>query len=290
MKVSGFTFVRNAVQYDYPLVEAITSILPLCDEFVVAAGDSSDDTVPLIQSIQSSKIKIIHTKWDETLRQGGRTFAIETNKAFAAISPDADWAFYIQADEIVHEKYLPVIKEAMLRYKDDKRVEGLVFNYLHFYGSYDYVADAYRWYRREVRVIKNDKSIASYKDAQGFRRKPDIKLNGKLIDAYIYHYGWVRDPRAMQGKRRGFNHFYFDDEWIEKHVGKAEEFDYSGIDSLRKFEGTHPEVIKRRIQKMNWKFDHDISKNNFRPKDKFKQIVEKLTGWRIGEFRNYKLI
>lgn len=290
MKVSGFTFVRNAVQYDYPLVEAITSILPLCDEFVVAAGDSSDNTVELIRSIQSPKIKIIHTEWDESLRQGGRTFAIETNKAFAAISPDADWAFYIQADEIVHEKYLPIIREAMLRYKDDKRVDGLVFNYLHFYGSYDYVADAYRWYRREVRVIKNDKEIASYRDAQGFRRKPDVKLNAKLIDAYIYHYGWVRDPRAMQGKRRGFNHFYFDDAWIEKHVGKAEEFDYSEIDSVRKFAGTHPEVMKNRIEKMNWKFDHDISKNNFKPKDKFKRIVENLTGWRIGEFRNYKLI
>lgn len=290
MKVSGFTFVRNAVQYDYPVVEAISSILPLCDEFVVAVGNSGDNTRELVLSINSPKIKIIDSTWDESLRQGGQTFALETNKAFKAISEDSDWAFYIQADEVVHEKYHNAIKEAMTKYKDDPRVEGLLFNYLHFYGSYDYVGDAYRWYRREVRVIKNDPTINSYKDAQGFRKLPNIKISAKLIDAYIYHYGWVRDPRKMQGKRRSFNHFYFDDEWIEKNVGSAAEFDYSEIDALRTFEGTHPQVMKKRIEAMNWKFDHDISHNNFKLKDRFKRFVENLTGYRIGEFRNYKII
>lgn len=290
MKVSGFTFVRNAVQYDYPVVEAITSILPLCDEFIVALGNSEDSTRELIQSIDSPKIKIIDTIWDDALREGGQTFAIETNKAFESISPDADWAFYIQADEVVHEKYHQNIRHAMNKYKDDERVEGLLFNYVHFYGSYDYLGDAYRWYRREVRIIKNDRSIASYKDAQGFRKKPNIKINAKLIDAYVYHYGWVRDPRKMQGKRRSFNHFYFDDEWIEKNVGEAESFDYSEIDALRKFNGTHPRVMQPRIEAMNWKFDHDISRNNLRPKDRLKRIIERWTGWRMGEFRNYKII
>jgi len=290
MKVSGFTFVRNAVQYDYPVVEAITSILPLCDEFIVALGNSEDSTRELIQSIDSPKIKIIDTIWDDALREGGQTFAIETNKAFESISPDADWAFYIQADEVVHEKYHENIRHAMNKYKDDRRVEGLLFNYIHFYGSYDYLGDAYRWYRREVRIIKNDKSITSYKDAQGFRKKPNIKIHAKLIDAYVYHYGWVRDPRKMQGKRRSFNHFYFDDEWIEKNVGEAESFDYSEIDALRKFNGTHPRVMQPRIEAMNWKFDHDISRNNLRPKDRLKRIIERWTGWRMGEFRNYKII
>lgn len=290
MKVSGFTFVRNAVQYDYPVVEAINSILPLCDEFIVAVGNSSDTTRELIQSINSPKIKIIDTIWNDSLRVGGQTFAIETNKAFENISSDADWAFYIQADEVVHEKYHEHILHAMKKYKDDKRVDGLLFNYLHFYGSYDYVGDAYRWYRREVRLVKNDQSIASYKDAQGFRKKPNIKINVKLIDAFIYHYGWVRDPRKMQGKRRSFNHFYFDDAWIEKNVGQAESFDYTEIDALRSFEGTHPKVMHPRIQAMNWKFDHDISRNNPKFKDRMKRLIEGLTGWRMGEFRNYKII
>jgi hypothetical protein len=290
MKVSGFTFVRNAVRFDYPVVEAITSILPLCDEFIVALGNSEDGTLELIQSIASPKIKIIHTIWDDSLREGGRTFALETDKAFREISKDSDWGFYIQADEVVHEKYHAVIQEAMIKYKDDSRVEGLVLNYLHFYGSYDYVGEAYRWYRREVRIIKNNSGIQSYRDAQGFRKSLNQKVKAKLIDAYIYHYGWVREPKAMQGKQRSFNHFYFDDQWIENNISKATQFDYTGIDALRLFTETHPAVMKRRIESMNWKFDHDISRNNLKLKDKVKQIIENLTGWRIGEFKNYKII
>lgn len=290
MKVSGFTFVRNAVKFDYPVVEAIESILPICDEFVVALGNCDDETQALVQRIASDKIKIIHTVWDDALREGGRTFALETDKALRAISPDADWAFYIQADEVVHEEYLPVIQEAMRKYKDDRSVDGLLFNYLHFYGSYDYIGEAYRWYRREVRVIRNMPEIYSYKDAQGFRKRPNLKIRAKLIDAYVYHYGWVREPKAMQGKQRSFNHFYFDDEWIARNIPAADAFDYSGIDALRQFTGTHPRVMQPRINAMNWKFSHDISKKNFKLKDRLKRWIEGLTGWRIGEFRNYKIV
>src|SRR4051812_33586569 len=118
MKVSGFTIVRNAIKYDYPIVEAITSILPLCDEVIVAVGKSEDETLQLIRSIGSPKIKIIETVWNESLREGGKVLADETNKAFAGIAADADWAFYIQGDEVIHEKYLPVIREAMEKYRD----------------------------------------------------------------------------------------------------------------------------------------------------------------------------
>jgi hypothetical protein len=127
MKIAGFTFIRNAVQNDYPIVEAITSILPICDEFVVAVGKSDDATLALIQSIPSDKIRIIETVWDDQQREGGRTFALETDKAYQAISPDTDWAFYIQGDECVHEKDLPVIRQAMETYAADSEVEGLLF-------------------------------------------------------------------------------------------------------------------------------------------------------------------
>ena len=157
MQVSGFTFIRNAVKFDYPVVEAITSILDLCDEFVVMLGNSEDNTRKLLESINSPKLKIFDSVWDDSLREGGRVLADETNKAFDKVSPHNDWCFYIQGDELIHEKYLPGIKDAMLQYKDDNRVEGLLFNYLHFYGSYDYIGDSTQWYRKEVRVIRNDK-------------------------------------------------------------------------------------------------------------------------------------
>ena len=134
MKVSGFTIIRNAVKNDYPVVEAITSILPICDEFVVAIGKSEDATYELIKAIPSNKIRIVETVWDDTLREGGKTFAMETDKAFQAISPDADWCFYIQADEVLHEKYHDTVRDAMMRFKDDTRVDGLLFKYKLFFA------------------------------------------------------------------------------------------------------------------------------------------------------------
>ncbi len=288
MKVSGFTFIRNAITYDYPVVEAIQSILPLCDEFVIAIGNSSDDTIGLIQSINSPKIKIIETIWDDSLREGGRVLAEETNKAIAAISPDSDWCFYIQGDEVIHEKYHQKIKNAMEKWNEDATVDGLLFKYLHFYGSYDYVGMSPRWYRHEIRLFKNHRNVYSYRDAQGFRKADNLKLKVKEIDAYVYHYGWVKDPRAMQRKQETFHKLYHEDEWLEKNVIKASEFDYSCIDALELFNDTHPQVMKHRIENKNWKFEHDMSFNRLSLKDKTKIFLDRAFGIRLG-YKNYQL-
>lgn len=201
MKISGFTIIKNAVANDYPVVEAITSILPVVDEMVVLVGDSNDGTKDLIKSIGSHKVKIFDSVWDKSLRKGGEVLAVETNKAFNLVDPQSTWAFYIQADEAVHEKDLPAILDACKKYKDDPRVEGLLFNYHHFYGTYDYVGDSRRWYDREIRIVRNDKSITAYRDAQGFR-KVNEKLKVKTVNARIYHYGWVKSPVQMKKKMK----------------------------------------------------------------------------------------
>ncbi len=290
MKVAGFTIIRNAIKFDYPVVEAITSILPICDEFIVAVGNSEDETLQLIKSINSPKIKIIETVWDDSLRQGGQVLAIETNKAFDAISKDVEWCFYIQSDECVHERHLASIKEAMQKYKDDKHVEGLLFNYVHFYGTYNYVGNSRRWYRKEIRIIKNDKSIRSYKDAQGFRKTDNSKLNVKPISAEIYHYGWVKPPKAQQAKQEHFHKMWHDDEWMKKNIAQVEEFDYSQIDSLEEFKGTHPQVFQTRLKAADWKFKFDKSQIKLSLKDKFLLFIENTTGWKVGEYKNYKVV
>lgn len=290
MKVSGFTIVRNAIKYDYPIVEAITSVLPVCDEFVVAVGNSDDDTLGLIKRIESNKIKIIETIWDDTIREGGRTFATQTDKAFKAVAADSDWCFYIQADEVLHEQYYEVVKNSMTQYLNDKRVDGLLFSYKHFYGSYDYVGESWSWYRREIRIVRNDKRIFSYKDAQGFRKQPNEKLNVKLIDAFIYHYGWVKEPINMKKKINNWYQFYRDEEWIKRNALKEQEFDYSGVSSLELFKSTHPQVMKDRIARKNWRFEFDISKKNYSSKEKIKRMISGIFGYRIGEYKNYKII
>jgi len=289
MKVTGFSFVKNALIYDYPIVEAILSILPICDDFIVAVGKSDDETLELIQGIDPEKITIIETEWDESLREGGQVLAVETNKAFQAISKDSDWAFYIQGDEVVSEKYLDTIKSAMEEYKNVDEVDGLLFNYKHFYGSYDYVGASSKWYAEEIRVIKNNKQIYSYKDAQGFRKNDNEKLNVIPIDAYMYHYGWVKDPRAMQLKQENFNKLWHDDQWVKENVVEANEFDYnSAVSHLELFKDEHPSVMKKRIEEKNWKFSHDISVKKTSLKDRTKRILKS-----IGldtSYKNYKLI
>jgi glycosyltransferase involved in cell wall biosynthesis len=289
MKICGFTFVRNAIKFDYPVVESIRSILPVCDEMVVAVGNSDDNTRKLIESIASPKIRIIDTIWDDSLRKGGKVLALETEKAFHAISSGCDWAFYIQADEVIHEKYLPSLKSSMEKWKDAPRVEGLLLNYTHFYGSYDFIGDSRRWYRKEVRIIRNDKSIHSYLDAQGFR-KNGRPLNVRPVDATIYHYGWVKPPESLQAKLESFHRLWHDEKWIEKNLTKADSFDYSQIDSLTRFEDSHPAVMAERITRKNWQFDFDPMQKKFSLKARILHYIEKKTGWRIGEYKNYKII
>jgi glycosyltransferase involved in cell wall biosynthesis len=289
MKVSGFTIVRNAVKFDYPVVESITSILPLCDEIIVAVGNSEDGTRELVESIGSPKIRIIDTEWDDSLRRGGEVLAVETNKALDAIASDTTWAIYIQADEVLHDDGYSKLRDAMIKWETHPEVEGFVVNYLHFYGSYDFVADSRKWYRKEVRVIRNDKDIRSYKDAQGFRKKGQ-KLNVKVTGVTMCHYGWVKPTEFMRSKLQYFHTLWHDKEWMEKNKTELESFDYSGIDSLVRFRGTHPLTMQKRISRKNLKFDYDPTQKKFPLVSRFLYWIEKKSGIMIGEYRNYKIV
>lgn len=289
MKISGFTIIKNAVLNDYPIVEAIKSILPLVDEMIVLVGDSSDATVALMESIGDPKIRIHHSVWDPSLRSGGAVLAVETDKAFQLIDPGSDWAFYIQGDEVIHEKYHPAIRKACVQYATDEKVQGLLFKYLHFYGSYDYVGDSRKWYDHEVRIIRNNKNIRAYKDAQGFRIG-DTKLWVKPVDATVYHYGWVKSPEQMKKKQKNVVQFWHSDEVVQDMIKAPDYYDFTEFDSLEKFKGTHPAVMEPRIAAKNWQMELDISQKKFSAKERLLYAIEKWTGKRLFDFRNYRLI
>ena len=291
MTVVGFTFIRNAVRYDYPIVEAVRSILPLCDAVVVAVGRSEDATLELVRGIHPHKIQLLETTWDDTLREGGRVLAQETDKALAAVPAGADWAFYIQGDEVMHEQYHAPVRAAMERHRHDEAVDGLLFDYRHFYGSYDYVGATRRWYRREVRVVRPGRGIRSYRDAQGFRRADGGKLGVYPSGGSIYHYGWVKPPEVMQRKRRALDTLWHDDATVATRAQGAAAYDFrTGVDALERFSGTHPAVMQRRIAARNWTFDYDISFNRRGWKERFRRWMERHTGWYPGEYRNYRLL
>ena len=289
MKIAGFTIIKNAVMNDFPIVEAIRSLLPVVDEMIVLIGDSSDETTALIEAIGDPKIKIHHSVWNKNLRKGGAVLADETNKAFDLISSAHTWAFYIQGDEVVHEKYYPAIRTACEQFASDTAVQGLLFKYKHFYGTYDYVGDSRKWYAHEIRIIRNNKAISAYRDAQGFRIGHQ-KLPVAAIDASIYHYGWVKSPEQMRKKQKESAAFWNDDAQMEKIIQSPDFYDFSEFDSLERFTGTHPNVMLDRIERKNWVIDLDVSKKKLSFKKFVLYYFEKLTGIRPFDFKNYKII
>jgi hypothetical protein len=290
-RVSGFTFVRNAIDLYYPVVESITSILPLCDEFVVAAGDSTDGTTELLRRIDSPKLRIIETVWDRTLFERGAIFAQQTDVALDHCT--GDWAFYLQADEVVHERYLDRIAERLRRHLPDRRVEGLLFDYLHFFGDYDHVQTSHNWYSREVRVVRTGIGVRSWHDAQGFRRAGE-KLHVAHSRASVYHYGWVRPPRNLHRKVRAFRAVYQGAEAVARvPIDEERPFGYGRLRGTRRFRGSHPAVMRGRIAQLNWTVEPTAPAGHKHDRlgiQVLSLLENRLLGFRLGERRNYVLL
>ncbi len=301
MKVSAFTYVRNGLQLDYPFVESIQSILPVVDEFIVVIGNSVDGTRKAIETLNNSRIKIIDTVWDDTIRSGGRIFALQANIGLDNVSKDADWIFHLQADEVIHEKDLPVIKDAMQQYLNQSKVEGLLFDFINFFGDYEHYAPSRRYHQKEIRIIRNNPHFRSYKDSQGFRsfinpeniwQEKGSKLSVKKINAAVYHYSYVKDPKVQLKKHLVFgNRWQENDEWMKEYLEQNKNgFDYAKIDFLYAFKGTHPAVMQTKIKKQDWAFNYDSSKNDMNLKEKFLKLMQDVTGKQLFIYKNYKMI
>ncbi len=253
MKVSGFTFIRNAVRYDFPVVEAITSTLPIVDEFIVNVGKSDDGTLELIRSIPSNKVRIVESVWDESLRKDGLIYSQQTNIALAQCT--GDWALYVQGDEIIHEQDLPALARAMKANLDNQSVRGLLFRYLHFMG--DYWSLNPWFYHRAVRVIRNNGEVESCGDAVGFHLKTTreyLQSGPKewLADsgARVFHYGWVKESKTMLAKKREQVTVYTDRLSPEdQRQIESEDWIFKEYDILKNFTGTHPAVMQERVNR-----------------------------------------
>jgi hypothetical protein len=313
MTISGFTMVRNATKFYYPVKAAIESILPIVDEFIVALGncDADDTTEQEIKSIGSDKIKIIHTVWDVDKYRNGTEYARQTDIAKGACK--GDWLFYIQSDEVVHEKYLPTIKKRCEELLNDKEVEGLLFNYRHFWGDYDHYVVSHAWYPREIRIIRNDKDIHSWNDAQSFKKIPNFdgvsytdkkgtaKLKVAKVDAYIYHYGFVRPPELMTRKNKNHNTIYRGKASTDaRFKTQPDIFDYGDLSKLTLYKEAHPAALKDYIKKFYWKnqlypfYKSETKTINKHEKLKYRVLTfleqNFLGGRSIGGFKNYKLL
>jgi hypothetical protein len=274
MKISGFTFVRNADKLYFPIKESIESILPIVDEYIIALGkgDNEDNTEQLILSIQSPKIKIIYRVWDEKLFKDGKIFAHETNVALNECK--GDWCFYLQADEVIHENDLPILKDACQFYLHNEKVDGFTLNYYHFYGDYNHYLPIHGWCRSEIRIIRNNKNIYSYNDANSFRKENNKKLRIIKLPAHVYHYGYVRPPDIMKQKKTiqdNIHKGFAEKQFIEDN------FNYGNMKMTYLFKGSHPKVMQNRISNMSWEdklYFKNVPLN--RPKMKHEKIKYRI--------------
>lgn len=251
MKISGFTMVRNATRFYYPVKESILSILPVVDEFVVALGkgDSDDRTDEEIMSINSPKIRIIKRVWDEKLFLNSEIFRHETNAALKECT--GDWCFYLQADEVVHEDDIDYIYNVCRKYNDDKRAEAFLFRYLHFWADYGHYLPFHGWYRNEIRIVRNGIGVESVKDAQSFRVN-NRKLNVVSVPARIFHYGWVRPPQQMTSKKKEHDNIHRGKNDAGQLEAGIDYFDYGDLSDIPLYKGSHPQVMKYRIAALDW--------------------------------------
>lgn len=300
MKISGFTMVRNAQKLYFPIKEAIMSILPIVDEFIVAVGKGDDSTREIIQSINSDKVKIFDREWDEKLFVDGEIFRSETN--FALSQCKGDWCFYLQADEVIHEKYHEKIVEMCKKYKDEKKVEGFLLRYKHFWADYDHFVDSHGWYPKEIRIVRNNIGVYSYQDAQSFRIRDNKKLHVIEIPAYVYHYGWVRPPRLMKVKKKEQDSMHNGKEKTEEvYKNSALIFDFGPLKDLPVFTDSHPLVMKEWMKDFHWKENLNYGKNIDKNRELFGH--EKLKNKLLSKiekhifnfnqpwgFRNYKIL
>lgn len=252
-RVSGFSIVRDAIQYGYPVEESLRSLAPLVDELVVAVGKGDDGTLELVRSLDLPGLRIIETVWDEALRVGGQVLAQQTNLALAECRHP--WAFYLQADEVVHEEDHARIRAALERWGADRSVDALRFRFLHFEGTYAYVNWVRYW--KQCRLVRNDGRIRSVGDAAGFGRADGRPLRIRHTGAKIYHYGWARAPEVLKRKTLAFQKLYHDDAWVAARYGEVPPEYLSDVDIAFRFRGTHPAVMAARIGGATWEIPAD---------------------------------
>lgn len=309
MMISGFSMGRNVSKLYYPIKASIECILPIVDEFVFVLGDNDDDdkTEAILKTIDSDKLKIIRTKWNLDKYPQGMENAHQTD--IAKEHCKGDWLIYLQADEVIHEKYLPVIKDACKKNLDKPEIEGFLFKYLHFFGDYHHYNDGRGWYQNEIRIIRNNTDIHSFQSAQSFRKISNFdglsyrrktgtrKLNVLAIDAYVYHYGWVRPPVYMQKKKIALDQIHSHN----KSKSEPIKFNYGPLGCLPEFKDSHPSVMKEWIEMFDWSQDLDYGKsyNLNRPLMKHEKLkyrllrkVEKFffQGKHLFAFNNWTII
>ncbi len=254
MRYFGFTLLRNGVKYDYSFLESLESLSGVVEKTYLALGDSEDTTEQVLKD-SGLPIEIIPSVWDpKIMREQGVILSVQTNIALEALKSDfheeSDWGIYLQADEVIHEEDYELFKEDIKK-AQESGCDAVRFRYLHFWKTHHHIAINKKWYPQEIRAVKLNSSIESWGDAQGFKNFTKVYES----EARIYHYGHVRQPDKYAVKKKEFLELYHEADKIKKYRNREKRYDKM-TECLFYF-GTHPEVMKQRIENLGDPFEID---------------------------------
>lgn len=272
MRISGFTFIRNGVSMGYPFAESLKSALPITDEFIVVACESTDSTLEKLEELRASdsRIKIIGSDW-KTGKKSGGILSEKTNLAIKNIT--GDYGLYVQCDEGIHEKDYDKIVKTLEDNLGNKDVKGFTFDYIHFFGGYfSYAKKSEKrfFYEKETRIIRNDGTVFSWGDAMGFKDADGIKVNAENGNALptgarMFHYGRAKNPAEMYKKDREMEKLYnyrlvnILKNWVSNYDPRVDKYVYSDFGWLLRVERSnlefHPLPFRALAAAQDWEID-----------------------------------
>jgi glycosyltransferase involved in cell wall biosynthesis len=281
--VSGLTIIRNGVRLNYPFIEAIRSALSICDEYIVVAGDSDDETLDHLAMLDDDRVRVIHTTWSPLVTPRKSLLAQQTNIGIGFCS--GRWCLYLQGNEVLHEKDLPHLRSLMETHADDDSVEAMLVERLTFWSDYrHYVASYPRRFKYTARIIRPNIGTYSIRDGMSFAIFDNFSTKGRYpraIDtgADLYRYDYVHSVEQQARKFEQAVHR----SGTDVKAGQDYYYDYYPRQFIAPFQGTHPAVMAGRVESCpdQNRLDLDRCRRTLRPGER-KRLLESYLYNRFG--------
>ena len=293
MNIYGFSLIKNGVEFDYPFMESFASMLPIVNNLYINVGRSKDKTEEKCREINKDKIKIFTKDWDEDRTDRGHILSDNTNYILKILKNSIEnnelnsaWGLYLQADEVIHQEELNLIK-CDIQKANDEGFDCVCFRYVHFWQSHNSIAINKKWYPNEIRAIKLKTDIESYGDAQSFRRYQRKYYS----NAHIYHYGHVRDQKAYTKKVDRMIMYYCSPVEWKKFSRKWKRKDRN-TETLS-FLVDHPKIMRSRIDRIGGLYEYPEAKkvNIIGNRNDFSsEIIQKINAKKINFYSNLKKV
>lgn len=258
--VSGLTIIRNGVRLNYPFIEAIRSALPICDEYIVVAGDSDDETLERLAELKDDRVKVIHTEWSPRVTPRKCLLAQQTNIGLGFCR--GAWCLYLQGNEVLHERALPRLRNLMETHERDDSIEAMLLERLTFWSDYRHYLAVYpRRFKYTARIIRPNIGTYSIRDGMSFAVFDNFSTRGRYpraIDtgADLYRYDYVHSVEQQARK-------FADAVHRSGTSVKADEnyfYEYYPRQFIARFTDSHPEVMAQRVASSSGESSLDLQR------------------------------